>query len=60
MRLVYLDELDLSHMVQGWERPRARRSCYDTPLRIGGREYERGVGTHAEGAVWVRGAARGL
>ncbi len=46
--LVWLDELDLSSMTCGWETPRARSAVGGNPLTIGGRRFERGVGTHAD------------
>jgi alpha-galactosidase len=45
---VWLDELDLSSMSCGWERPQAKRSVGGNPLTVDGTRYERGVGTHAE------------
>jgi len=46
--VVWLDELDLSSMTCGWQTPRARLSVEGNPLTIGGKRFERGVGTHAE------------
>ncbi len=53
-----LSKLDLTLMTAGWEQPRANRSVESAPLRIGGREFASGVGTHAESefTVEVRGA----
>ena len=50
---VWLDELEVSHIEQEWGQPRARRSVDDHPLRIGGRSFERGVGTHANASALV-------
>lgn len=44
---VWLDTLDLSQMTQGWGIPQTNRSIREQPLAIGGRKFERGVGTHA-------------
>ena len=44
---LWLDTLDLSAMTCGSQRPVARLSLDGTPLRLGGRTYTRGVGTHA-------------
>ena len=44
---VWLDTLDLSQMTQGWGTPQTNRSIREQPLAIGGRKFERGVGTHA-------------
>jgi len=45
---VWLDQLDLSTMSCGWEKPRAKRSVSNHPLTIDGKQFERGVGTHSE------------
>jgi len=44
---VWLDELDLTTMHQGWGTPQVNRSIRQTPLSIGGQTFARGVGTHA-------------
>ncbi len=44
---VWLDELDLNSMESGWGTAHARRSVEGNPLRVAGKTYERGVGTHA-------------
>ena len=44
---MYLDELNLSAMECGWGTPAARRSVDGNSLKVGGRSFERGVGTHA-------------
>ena len=44
---IYLDELNLSTMESGWGTPSAGRSVDGHPLTVGGKTYERGVGTHA-------------
>jgi alpha-galactosidase len=45
---IWLDELDLSAMTCGWERPRANAAVGGNPLKIARQKFERGVGTHAE------------
>ncbi len=50
---VWLDSLDLSKMRQGYGKPQINRSIREQSLRIGGRTFERGVGTHAASAFWV-------
>ena len=45
---VWLDELDLTTMTCGWERPRAKASVAGNPLTVDGKRFERGVGTHAD------------
>ncbi|MCX7043875.1 MAG: NPCBM/NEW2 domain-containing protein [Candidatus Sumerlaeota bacterium] len=44
---VWLTELDLSKMHQGWEKPQINKSVDGNPITLGGQKYERGVGTHA-------------
>jgi len=50
---VWLDTLDLSHMSQGWGKPQVNRSIREKPLSIGGRPFQRGVGTHANSTLWL-------
>ncbi|HPA17355.1 MAG TPA: NPCBM/NEW2 domain-containing protein [Verrucomicrobiae bacterium] len=50
---VWLDGMDLSHMRQGWGKPQVNRSIREKPLSIGGKKFERGVGTHAESKLWA-------
>ena len=51
---MYLDELDVSRAVEGWGRTRRNQSVEGNPIRIGGKEFKRGIGTHAPGYFWVR------
>ena len=44
---VWLDDLDTSSMECGWKAPRKNRSVEGNALRPGGKEFARGVGTHA-------------
>ncbi len=57
---VWLDELELSSMQQGWGKPQAKLSVSKKPLSLLGQKFERGVGTHAMGTyhVSVNGAER--
>lgn len=52
-RTVWLDELDLSPIKQGWGVPIARQSCVKKPLTLAGKEYERGVGSHAVATIYI-------
>ena len=52
--VVWLDELDLSAVNQGWGRARARQSVEGNPLSIGGSVYSRGAGTHAHSEFLIR------
>jgi len=58
-KTVWLDELNLAVATQGWGAPQKNRAVGGQPLTLGGRKFERGFGTHAEGAlqVLIRGAA---
>src|SRR6266496_3712027 len=47
---VWLDTLDLTTMQQGRGRPQVNRSMTEKPLSLGGKAFERGVGTHANSA----------
>ncbi len=51
--VVWLDELDLSGVQQDWGRARARASVDGHGLSIGGKSFERGVGTHASSEFTV-------
>jgi alpha-galactosidase len=50
---VWLNSLDLSRMTQGWGKPQINRSMREKPLSIGGRQFERGIGTHANSTLWI-------
>ncbi len=50
---VWLDQMDLGKMRQGYGKPQMNRSIRETPLTIGGRKFERGVGTHARSTLWI-------
>src|SRR5690242_17578991 len=51
--IVWLDALDLSHAQQEWGEPQARKSVEEHPLTIGGKTFEHGVGTHANGVMVI-------
>jgi alpha-galactosidase len=50
---VWLDELDLARVQQSWGAAQARMSVDGNAIRIGGRTFERGVGTHARSRAVV-------
>ncbi len=57
---IYLDELDLSRSSSGWKVPQMRKAVdYDT-IRIYGKRYSRGVGTHATSKmeIWLDGKVK--
>ena len=49
---VWLDDLNLAVATQGWGEPHKNQSVEGRPLTIGGKQYARGFGTHAES--WLR------
>ncbi len=51
---VGLENLDLTRMTCGWAKPMANRNVRGGELRIGGRTFDRGVGTHAESLIRLR------
>src|ERR1017187_2358203 len=50
---VWLDDLNRAVATQGWGAPHKNKSVDDHPLTIGGKTFERGFGTHAEGTLRV-------
>ncbi len=50
---VYLEQLDLSNMTQEWGEPHRSRSVEGNPLRLHGRTFEHGVGTHARSEMLI-------
>lgn len=44
---VWLDDLGLSTVTQDWNKPRANQSVGGNPMKIGGKVFQRGVGTQA-------------
>ncbi|HQF13753.1 MAG TPA: NPCBM/NEW2 domain-containing protein [Thermogutta sp.] len=47
VKQIPLSTLDLSHMSQGWGRPVPKGNVVKQALRIAGKDYQEGVGTHA-------------
>jgi len=52
-RVVWLSSLDLTKMTSGGVTPRINQSVASTPLRIAGRSFSLGVGTHARSVLWT-------
>ena len=50
---VLLTSLDLSKARQGWGGPQIDKAVTGVPLIIGGRKFDRGLGTHAESRIWI-------
>ena len=52
-RTVYLDELELQHIKQGWGKAQPGKSVQEKTLRLQGQDFKRGVGSHAPGVFYV-------
>jgi alpha-galactosidase len=52
-KTVWLENLNLDAMEQGWGTPHAGQSVEGNPLTLGGRVYEHGVGTHASSEILI-------
>jgi len=52
-RTVWLSSLNLEKMTSGWNAPQKDKSIQSKPLRIGGIQFENGVGTHANSLMHV-------
>ena len=48
---VYISSLDLSPITQGWGQPQADKAVTGVPMSVGGKKFERGLGTHADSLV---------
>jgi len=52
-RTVWLSSLDLTKMVQAWDKPLININKDKKPLSIGKKVFEKGVGTIAKSYVWI-------
>ncbi|MBE3070452.1 MAG: NPCBM/NEW2 domain-containing protein, partial [Planctomycetes bacterium] len=52
-RTVWLDELDVRLSECGWQTTQSKRSVGGNPLRLRGKTYERGIGTHSLGSFMI-------
>lgn len=50
---VWLSDLDIGKTQQGWEHARKDLSVDGNPLKIAGRAFEKGLGTHADSLLYV-------
>lgn len=50
---VNLASLDLTTMRQGYGRPQVGKSITGKPIRLGGKVYQNGVGSHSESSYWL-------
>lgn len=46
-KTIWLDQLDVHYMCQDWGIPQVNKSVLGTSLRVAGKKYSRGVGTHS-------------
>ncbi len=51
---VWLSDLDISKTQQGWGEPHRNASVDGHALRIGGRTFEHGLGTHADSILYIQ------
>lgn len=53
LKVIPLSQLDLSQMSQGYGQPVPKKNVIKQPLRIAGKQYQEGVGTHAISALYL-------
>ena len=51
---IWLDTLPLQYMKQSWSHAKKNKSVDGNPLRIGGKEFKRGVGSHAPSRAFYK------
>ena len=51
---VWLSGLDIGKTMQGWGQAQKDKSVDGNPIRIGGKTFERGLGTHADSLLYVK------
>ena len=56
---VWLSDLDVTKTQQGWGEPHRNTSVDGNPMRIAGRQFEHGLGTHADSALYLQLDGRG-
>ncbi|MCX7017906.1 MAG: NPCBM/NEW2 domain-containing protein [Candidatus Sumerlaeota bacterium] len=50
---VWLEKLDVAKITQEWGDPHAGKSVLGKPLKVNGKTYEHGVGTHSFSEWWI-------
>jgi|GEM_PF-5308880 len=50
---IRLSSLDVSYTRQGWGQPHRDRTVVGDTLRLAGKAYEYGLGTHSDSILWV-------
>ena len=54
VRYMWLDELDVGKVRTGQGTAKRNKSVEGNPIRIGGRQFARGIGTHAPSVFWIQ------
>ena len=57
---VWLSSLDITKTVQGYGHPHADKSVNGNPISIGGTQFARGLGTHADSLLCVKLDGKGM
>jgi alpha-galactosidase len=52
-RIVWLDEMDMGFIRQGWDKAQPGKSVQGKQMKTGEKVFSRGVGSHAPGAFYV-------
>jgi alpha-galactosidase len=52
-KVIWLDEMTLTSATSGWGTTQAKKTVANKPLTLSGKVYERGIGTHAPGALRI-------
>ena len=52
-KVIWLDEMNLTSATSGWGTTQAKKTVANKPLTLSGKVYERGIGTHAPGALRI-------
>jgi len=52
-RIFWIDELDVQLSECGWQRTQSKRSVGGNPIRLRGKTYNRGIGTHSPGVFCI-------
>ncbi len=52
-RTVWLSSLNLEKMTAGWGTPQKDKSIQSKPLKIAGRTFDKGIGTHAASLMYI-------
>jgi len=53
-RTIWLDELDISKVTQDRSEPKRNLNTQGDPISMGGKIYQRGLGTHASSTFYIR------